>query len=131
MMTLLKYKFDHLPVAERTRIANIQVLVWSDLLCSVGAARMAMVTDEGLPEGECIYRINISASNSISVMCFGFGSVDDDLKHHYDDVDALPEWVQERLAALMMLSFTPPTEVVPGVGKRVSKDVFWVFKPKQ
>lgn len=41
-------------------------------------------------------------------------------------VGELPDWVQERLSVLAML--TPPDEV-EGVGKRVSKDIFWVLIP--
>jgi hypothetical protein len=48
---------------------------------------------------------------------------------HYINVDVLPKWVQERLAVLMMMNYTPPTEEVESVGRRISRDVYWVYKP--
>lgn len=36
----------------------------------------------------------------------------------------LPEWMQGRLASLMLIE--PGAEGVPGVGKRISKRIFWV-----
>jgi hypothetical protein len=35
--------------------------------------------------------------------------------------------VQEKLAVLMMRSYDPPTELLEGVGRRIDKNVFWVF----
>ena len=37
-----------------------------------------------------------------------------------------PLWFQRRLAVLLTLSDEPPTGYVVGVGKRISKNVFWV-----
>lgn len=45
----------------------------------------------------------------------------------YDDVSDLPEWVQKKLAVLMVCRETPPTPIIPGVGRRISVDIFWVF----
>lgn len=42
-------------------------------------------------------------------------------------VDTLPAHVIDKLAVLNMRSYTPPTEYIEGVGRRISKDVFWVF----
>lgn len=42
-------------------------------------------------------------------------------------VSKLPPNVLDRLAVLNMRSYTPPTEYIDGVGRRISKDVFWVF----
>jgi hypothetical protein len=42
-------------------------------------------------------------------------------------VECLPERVTNKLAVLNMRSYTPPTEEIPGVGRRISRDVFWVF----
>jgi hypothetical protein len=39
----------------------------------------------------------------------------------------LPTWVQERIAVLDMLNAEPPTQFVPGVGRRISENVFWIF----
>lgn len=42
-------------------------------------------------------------------------------------VSKLPPNVLDRLAVLNMRSYDPPTEYIDGVGRRISKDVFWVF----
>lgn len=39
----------------------------------------------------------------------------------------LPEHVLHKLAVLNTRSYTPPTELVERVGRRISRDMFWVF----
>mgnify|MGYP003342197469 CR=1 FL=1 len=82
----------------------------------------------GMAGEDKIYRVSIFPDGA-DVVCFGLESVDSQLEGHYDDVNALPDWVKERLAVLMMMSYTPPTEEVEGVGRRISRNVYWVFKP--
>ena len=43
-------------------------------------------------------------------------------------LSGLPEWMQERVTVLSMLTQTPPTEPVEGVGRRVSADIYWIVK---
>ena len=75
------------------------------------------------------YRIAIKPTH-VEMLHIGLDAViDSDGDAVYSSVDALPKWVQERLATLMMMKHTPPTEVVSGVGKRISLNIFWVFKP--
>jgi hypothetical protein len=74
------------------------------------------------------YRIRIT-TGGVDVICFGLESVDSDLEGHYDRVDDLPSWVQERLAVLLVLDPRPPTAPIQGVGRRISERVFWVFAP--
>lgn len=80
-----------------------------------------VVTDDS------IYRVSV-CPDGVDVVCFGMG-VDTIHDGHYINVDVLPKWVQERLAVLMMMNYTPPTEEVEGVGRRISRDVYWVYKP--
>ena len=80
-----------------------------------------VVTDDS------IYRVSV-CPDGVDVVCFGMG-VDTIHDGHYINVDVLPKWVQERLAVLMMMTSTPPTEEVEGVGRRISRDVYWVYKP--
>lgn len=50
---------------------------------------------------------------------------------YYGSIDALPDWIKERLAVLML--FDPkvyPIPTVPGVGRRISESVFWVTPPR-
>ena len=42
-------------------------------------------------------------------------------------VEDLPEQVVNKLAVLNTRSYDPPTEYVTGVGRRISRTVFWVF----
>ena len=74
-----------------------------------------------------VYRVSV-CPDGVDVVCFGMG-VDTIHDGHYINVDVLPKWVQERLAVLMMMTSAPPTEEVEGVGRRISRDVYWVYKP--
>ena len=80
-----------------------------------------VVTDDS------IYRVSV-CPDGVDVVCFGMG-VDTIHDGHYINVDVLPKWVQERLAVLMMMNYTPPTVEVESVGRRISRDVYWVYKP--
>jgi hypothetical protein len=43
-------------------------------------------------------------------------------------LSGLPEWMQGRVTVLNMLTQTPPSEPVEGVGRRISADIYWVVK---
>jgi hypothetical protein len=45
-------------------------------------------------------------------------------------VSALPIDVQHKLAVLSMRDYTPPTELVAGIGRRIDRDTFWIFQPE-
>ena len=77
-----------------------------------------------------IYRVSVF-SDGVDVICFGLSSVDSDISGHYDRPDDLPQWVQERLAVLMITSGIPPTQEVEGVGRRISSHVYWVYAPER
>ncbi len=47
-------------------------------------------------------------------------------KHCVLPVEELPKWLQRKLAVLFLKSYTPPTEDIPHVGKRMSRTEFWV-----
>ena len=104
---------------DRMRILN---RVWqSDLM------QMSYEMSGSTPADGNIYRVSV-CPDGVDVICFGMG-VDTIHDGHYINADVLPKWVQERLAVLMMMSYTPPTEEVEGVGRRISRDVYWVYKP--
>jgi hypothetical protein len=42
-------------------------------------------------------------------------------------LDSLPEWMHRRLAVLSIMPYAPPTETISGVGRRMSKHVYWVY----
>jgi hypothetical protein len=89
-------------------------------------SKLHMVTDQ---HPSTIYRIHLEDENTVDVTCIGLESVDSALEGTYDSLDALPEWVQERIAVLSMLSATPPTQDIPSVGRRITKRTYWVYKP--
>jgi len=45
----------------------------------------------------------------------------------YDSINDLPEWMQEGIALLMMMSAKPPTDEVEGVGRRIDETTFWLY----
>lgn len=75
------------------------------------------------------YRVCIE-EGTIRLQCFGLPTVDSNCEGDYDSVDALPDWVQDRLAILMMTPTTKPTSDIPTVGRRISRNVFWVYAPE-
>mgnify|MGYP006982495615 FL=1 len=81
-----------------------------------------------LPEDEAIFRVAIHGSEA-RITCFGIPKVkspdfpDEGVMY----IDDLPEWIQKKVAVLSTLSYEPPTEYVKGVGRRISRYVYWVF----
>jgi hypothetical protein len=109
-----------------TRDDRLRVLnrIWQvDIRCAL----FKMLENVPLLTDDSIYRVSV-CPDGVDVVCFGMG-VDTIHDGHYINVDVLPKWVQERLAVLMMMTSTPPTEEVEGVGRRISRDVYWVYKP--
>jgi len=43
-------------------------------------------------------------------------------------VSELPRWMQERVAVLSMLTESPPTKPIEGVGRRITDTVYWIVK---
>jgi hypothetical protein len=79
-----------------------------------------------------VYRVSIGTNSNfkyVSVVYLGMEVVDDQVSGEYDTLELLPEWVRSRIATLSMLSCNPPTETVEGVGRRITKNTYWVQKP--
>jgi hypothetical protein len=106
---------------DRLRLLN---RVWQ---VDIRSASYKMLENIPVVTDDSIYRVSV-CPDGVDVVCFGMG-VDTIHDGHYINVDVLPKWVQERLAVLMMMTHTPPTEEVEGVGRRISRDVYWVYKP--
>jgi ACT domain-containing protein len=109
-----------------TRDDRLRVLnrIWQ---VDIRSASYKMLENVPVVTDDSIYRVSV-CPDGVDVVCFGMG-VDTIHDGHYINVDVLPKWVQERLAVLMMMTSTPPTEEVEGVGRRISRDVYWVYKP--
>jgi len=81
-----------------------------------------------LPPDDNIYRVHIVADTGyVKVSCIGLESVDAIVDGTYAGTHKLPDWMQEKLAVLSMMSSKPPTELVDGVGRRINSDTYWVF----
>jgi hypothetical protein len=77
---------------------------------------------------EPIYRIEINEDNTVQTTCYEMlDAFNPELKNYYETLDDLPNWVQDKLAVLMLLDHTKVNEEVKGVGRRISKNVYWVF----
>ena len=82
-----------------------------------------------LMEKEPIYRIRVNEDTSVDTDCYDLlENFAPELKQRYDSVTSLPEWVQERLSVLMVLDPDKVTGEVTGIGRRINKRVFWVYK---
>ena len=74
------------------------------------------------------YRVMIHpTTNKVDILCFGLEAIDASALGLYDSINDTPEWVQERIAILMMTNGKPPTEPVDGVGHRIDSYTYWVY----
>lgn len=74
------------------------------------------------------YRVTIHpTTNEVDIMCFDIECIDTSVLGHYVSINNTPEWVQERIAVLMMTDPTPPTEEVGEVGRRIDRSTYWVY----
>lgn len=83
------------------------------------------------PIDDDIYRVNVAPPTHIEVICFGIDRLDDSVEGVYDNINDLPNWMQERLSVLSML---PPNTSggndVDGIGRRITESVYWVYAQK-
>lgn len=49
----------------------------------------------------------------------------------YYERDELPEWLSRRVAVLSCMPCDIPTDIIPGVGRRISENVYWVVEDEQ
>ena len=94
------------------------------------SSRKETSTSHQIPHDNKIYRVYIdNASKCVKITCFGVNGIDNEVEGWYDCVEALPQWLQEKLALLMMTTHVPPTHEVDNVGRRIEEDIFWVYHP--
>lgn len=106
-------------------------------ICSTATNEMNMMKELTDTDHDT-YRIFLTAKSGTMVVKVERVGVDlssieteDDIKEGwYDSVRELPNWVQQKLATLMVckLESGQATHTIPGVGRRISEDTFWVFK---
>lgn len=70
------------------------------------------------------YRVQIAGNGRVSVSSWGLAT---DVQDSYDCVDALPHWMQRKIAVLMIFDPEKVNEEIKGVGRRISKGTFWLY----
>ena len=84
---------------------------------------------QDMPHDDNIYRVSVDQDTGyVKVACIGLESVDAIVDGNYSGINELPDWMQEKITLLSMLSPVPPTEPVEGVGRRINADIYWVFR---
>jgi hypothetical protein len=80
-------------------------------------------------KGKTTYRICVSGGTVTTENFTFLDGFESELDAKYESVDKLPQWVQDRLAVLMILDpDSPPQKEIENIGIRISSEVFWVFK---
>jgi len=78
-------------------------------------------------EMDGVYRIDVNMSSGVVVVdCIGIWCLDNQDAGEYADINSLPEWIQRKIAILMLADTKHNVE---GVGRRVSEGSFFVLKP--
>ena len=74
------------------------------------------------------YRVTIHpTTNKVNVMSFDLDAIDATGLGVYDTINETPKWIRERIATLMLVDPTPPTEPIEGVGHRIDKTTYWIY----
>ena len=77
---------------------------------------------------DMMYRVVLNnTTGCVEVSCIGMNCIDSTLDGLYGGVKELPQWMQEKVALLMMTSYTPPVTPIRGVGQRIREDTFWIY----
>lgn len=72
------------------------------------------------------YRVEIN-THYVKVLSFGMDPLALSVEGDYASVEDLPQWMQGKLAVLSILHVPPPVTDVPGVGRRMGDDLYWVY----
>jgi hypothetical protein len=76
-----------------------------------------------------VYRVRIHEDSSVETTCYDMlDNFKPELDNHYNHLDELPNWVQDKLAVLMLLDHKVTNDEIENVGRRISEDIYWVFK---
>ena len=70
------------------------------------------------------YRVQMQTDGRVSVSSWGLAK---DVEDTYDSVDGLPEWMQRKIATLMIFNPEQVNEEIKGLGRRISKGTFWLY----
>ena len=70
------------------------------------------------------YRVQVQTDGKVSVSSWGLAK---DVEDTYDSVDVLPEWMQRKIATLMIFDPEKVNDEIKGLGRRISKGTFWLY----
>lgn len=70
------------------------------------------------------YRIAVEPNGRVNITTWGLA---EDIDRSYDSVDDLPQWMQRKIAVLMIFDPEKPMEEIKGIGRRISRATFWVY----
>ena len=75
-----------------------------------------------------VYHVYLNPdTNCIHVSCIGMNRLDTDVGGVYSSIEELPQWMQERLAVLLVVQ---PNIYYGDFGKSIDKNSFWVVQPR-
>jgi hypothetical protein len=70
------------------------------------------------------YRLRIRENDMVEIVSWG---VANEVNTAYDSVDDLPIWMHTKLAVLMLFDPDKRNEEVEGIGRRISRNIFWLY----
>jgi len=77
-----------------------------------------------------IYRVSIhDRTGEVNTDCYDLlENFAPELKMRYDTINDMPNWAQAKLAVLMVLDPMKVNNDIEGVGKRISRNIYWLYK---
>ena len=79
--------------------------------------------------GRTIYRVD-TRKQHVEVRAWGIGESTHIVAREimrYDNVQVLPEWMQRKIATLMIFDPAQVNDESKGLGRRISKGTFWLY----
>lgn len=70
------------------------------------------------------YRVAVEPNGRVNITTWGLA---EDIDRSYDSVDELPQWMQRKIAVLMIFDPEKPMDEIKGIGRRISRATFWVY----
>jgi len=125
-----------------TREDNIKSQVITDLFKSVqskGEKIHETLSDQHIEillnmlKEQPIYRVTIhDRTGEVNTDCYDLlENFAPELKMRYDTINELPKWAQEKLAVLMVLDPMKINNDIQGVGRRISRNIYWLYKENE
>lgn len=95
----------------------------------VSAPEYEILAYMAMMRNDPVYRIEIHNGGNVTTDCYELlDAFSPELQKFYDSIDELPKWVQDKIAVLMLLDYNKNNDEISNVGRRITKDIFWVYK---